>query len=115
MKELTVFLLFAGFMMLPAAKAMPTDADIQKVRPILKALTDGDYAALKEGKIPRSELADAMLGYVGEADSEAAKFSLIQTAFKNYMNVYEAEKAVKAFDMLDTGVKDVPRGTFGSW
>lgn len=115
MKELTVFLLFAGFMLLPAAKAMPTDADIQKVRPILKALTDGDYAALKEGKITRSELADAMLGYVGDAESEAAKFSLIQAAFKNYMNVYEAEKAVKAFDMLDTGVKDVPRGTFGSW
>ena len=98
-----------------AATAMPTEAEIQKVRPILQQLTEDDYAALKAGKKTRSELADSLLGYVSDAESEAAKFSLIQTAFKSYMEVYEPDKAIMAFDSLDSNVKDVPRGTFGDW
>ena len=115
MRKLTVFLLFAGVLCIPFAEAMPTEAEIQEVRPILQQLTEDDYAALKAGKKTRSELADSLLGYVSDAESEAAKFSLIQMAFKNYMEVYEPEKAIMAFDSLDSNVKDVPRGTFGDW
>ena len=97
------------------AVAMPTEAELQEVKPILKTLTEDDYAAVKAGTKTRSELADSLLGYVGDAESEAAKFSLIQAAFKNYMEVYEPEKAIIAFDSLDANVKDVPRGSFGDW
>ena len=97
------------------AVAMPTEEELQKVKPILKTLTEDDYAAVKAGTKTRSELADSLLGYVGDAESEAAKFSLIQAAFKNYMEVYEPEKAIIAFDSLDANVKDVPRGAFGDW
>ena len=94
---------------------MPTVAEIESVRPVLKQLTEDDYAAMKAGKKTRQQLADALLGYVGDAESEAAKFLLIQTAFKNYMGAYESEMANAAFKTLDGNVKDVPKGTFGSW
>ena len=115
MRKLTAYLLFAGVLLPIIVEAMPTEADLQKVRPILKELTDNDFAALKAGTKTRSEVADSLLGYVGDAESEAAKFSLIQSAFKNYMGGYESEKAIGAFDMLAVNVKDVPRGTFGNW
>lgn len=115
MRKLMISLLFAGLSCPLIVEAMPTEADLQKVRPILKELTDNDFAALRAGKKTRAELADSLLGYVGEAESEAAKFSLIQSAFKNYMGDYDSEKAVMAFDMLAANVKDVPRGTFGNW
>ena len=95
--------------------AMPTDAEMEKAKPILQALTSGSFAKMRAGKMSRPALAEELMGYAREADTEAARFQLIQSAFNLYMEEGQCGNAVGVYGKLLEKVADVPEGTFGRW
>ena len=111
----SVLMMLAGVALAVGADAMPTEDEIAKVKPVVQALTASDYAAMKEGKKTRSQVAETLVGYVNDAESEAAKLLLLREAFNLYLVSAEFEKAFDAFSALNENVKDVPKGMFGAW
>ena len=95
--------------------AMPTNQEIEEVAPVIEELTRDEVNAMKAGKKTRGQLAEAMLGYLGEAESEAAKLLLIRHAFQQYMISGDTGKAVETYLLLDANVEDVPKGLFATW
>lgn len=95
--------------------AMPTNEDIENVTPLIEDLTKGDFAAMKAGEKTRAQLAEAMLGYLDDAESEAAKFVLIRQAFRQYMASGDVSKALDTYNLLHECVKNVQEGTLGAW
>ena len=86
-------------LMAMSANAMPTEAEIAKVRPVIDELTAGDRAAMKAGKKTPAQLAETLLGYVKDAESEAAKYVLMCDAFDLYL---EHGPLPKARDIANT-------------
>ena len=76
MKRLALAL--TALLVCTAALAMLTGHDIEKVTPVIGELTRNDFAAVKSGKMTRAQLAEALLGYLAEAESEAAKLVLVR-------------------------------------
>ena len=95
--------------------SMPSDAEIAKTEPLVKELVADEFAAMKDGKKTRPEVAEACLGYIGDAETEAAKVVLIKMAFDQYMSGGVFDKAAETFGMLSESVKDVPDGLLGKW
>ena len=77
-----------------AVQAMPTEAEIAKVRPVIDELTAGDRAAMKSGKKTPAQLAETLLSYVKDAESEAAKYVLMREAFGLYLDAGDTKKAI---------------------
>ena len=95
------------------ANAMPTEAEIAKVRPVIDELTAGDRAAMKAGKKTPAQLAETLLGYVKDAESEAAKYVLITKAFDLYLESGDMDKARDAANrMLPANVRGCDLGPF---
>lgn len=97
------------------AMAMPTDQEMEKVQPVIEELARDAFNAMKAGKMTRGQFAETMLGYLADADTEAAKVVLIRQAFRQLMLAGATDKAVEAYALLDANVSDVPAGTFGAW
>lgn len=97
------------------ASAMPTDEEIEKVKPIIEELARDALAAMKAGRMTRGQFAETMLAYLPDADTEAAKVILIRHAFQQLMLSGATDKAVEAYALLDGNASDVPNGTFGAW
>ena len=87
-----VIVLMAGVGAL-ATFAMPTEAEIAKVEPVVEELAKGDYAALKAGRRSPEQVAETLLGYVKDAESEAAKYVLLCKAFDLYLEHGPLSKA----------------------
>ena len=98
-----------------AAVAMPTDAEIEAANPVIKELTADDFAALRAGKLTRQELSEKLLGYVGDAETEAGKLVLYREAFRQCVAGGDCKKAVEVFGAFRDDVKDVPNGMFAEW
>ena len=98
-----------------SAYSMPSDAEIAKTEPLVKELVADEFAAMKDGKKTRPEVAEACLGYIGDAETEAAKVVLIKMAFEQYMSGGVFDKAAETFTALGESVKDVPDGLLGKW
>ncbi len=113
MRQLAIAL--AAMLISTAAMAMPTEQEMERVMPVIEELSRDASAALKTGKMTRGQFAEMMLGYLPDADTEAAKVVLIRQAFRQLMLAGSTEKAVEAYALLDTHVADVPGGTFGEW
>ena len=110
-----VLIAVAGIALVVCANAMPTDEEIKKVSPVIEQLTAGDYEAMRAGRKTRSQMAETLVGYVKDAESEAAKFILLRDAFGLYLGAAEFSKALDAYSLLNGNVKDVPKGTLGAW
>ncbi|MBO7654506.1 MAG: hypothetical protein J6U40_06250, partial [Kiritimatiellae bacterium] len=74
-----------------AAWGMPTQKEIDQVKPLVEEL----MAARKRGK--PQEAAEAAVGFVADAESEAAKFLLYRTALELYAKAGDDEKTVETF------------------
>ena len=94
---------------------MPTDTEMEKAKPLLRALTSGSFAEMRAGRKSRIEVAEELMGFAAQADTEAARFQLIQSAFNLFMGEGNCARTLEAFVKLREGVRDVPDGLFGKW
>lgn len=97
------------------AAAMPTEEQMAQVQPVIEELARDAFNAMKAGRMTRGQFAETMLGYLSDADTEAAKVVLIHQAFRQLMLSGATGKAVEAYALLGANVADVPGGTFGAW
>lgn len=82
--------------------AMPSASDISNVESLVNEL-------LPAGAKPAERAASAVK-LAGQAETEAAKYLLLRTAFLSYVKAGEYEKAEEAFDALLEAVPDFPLG-----
>ncbi|MBP5320089.1 MAG: formylglycine-generating enzyme family protein [Kiritimatiellae bacterium] len=87
-----------------AAWGMPTQKEIDQVKPLVEEL----MASQKRAK--PQEAAEAAVGFVADAESEAAKFLLYRTALELYAKAGDDEKTVETFMGLIETIPDVPYG-----
>ena len=92
------------------ANAMPTEAEIAKVTPLVEELVKSDLAALKAGRKSPDQVAETIVGYVKDAESEAAKYVLLEKAFSLYLDSGETKKAINLCGMFARHVPEVPQG-----
>lgn len=81
---------------------MPSASDISNVESLVNEL-------LPAGAKPAERAASAVK-LAGQAETEAAKYLLLRTAFLSYVKAGEYEKAEEAFDALLEAVPDFPLG-----
>ena len=85
---------------------MPTEAEIANVSHVINELTAGDRAAMKAGRKKPSQVAETLLGYVKDAESEAAKFVLMRDAFGLYLDDGAIDKAIGVVKRMEKSVRD---------
>lgn len=93
------------------SSAMPTQAELDKVQPLVNELMGPlvrDYKAKK--KLP-VEVGDGAVSLVAEADSVAAKFVLLKGAVFYYTRAKEYDKAADAIESIMELVPDIPSKT----
>ena len=100
-------LIFSAFCSVLTASAMPSRAELEKVRPLVKELMSDDVAAVKKGEKSLADAASHAEELVGAADGEAARFLLLNYAFNAYVGSQEFEKAANVVDQMRVVVKDV--------
>ena len=88
--------------------AMPTDSELEKAKPLVRELMESKMAELKAKKITASELADAVMEYASEAETEAAKFLLLRGAVSYYARDKKYDRAADAVVALRSSVSDIP-------
>lgn len=93
---------------------MPTGEEISAAIPIVKELTSSDFADMRSGKKTHVQLADALVSYVSEAETEAGKFVLLREAFKQCVAGGDVKKAIETYDLMRNEIKDLPNGLFAS-
>lgn len=98
-----------GLLAVPAViEAMPSAAELDAVAPVVQELMQPEQDALKAGKKTKTEVADAAIALVSQADGEAAKLLLAKGAFGFYMRDGAFDKAEETLDLIRTEVPDVP-------
>lgn len=88
--------------------AMPSAAELDAVAPVVQELMQPEQEALKSGKKTRTEVADAAIALVAQADGEAAKLLLAKGAFSMYVKDGQFDKAEETLDLIRTEIPDVP-------
>lgn len=68
---------FVGF-----GVSVPSEAEQSEVRPVVERLTEDDFAQLRAKKVTHGEMASLLLSYATAAESPAARFLLVRTAFR---------------------------------
>ena len=91
-----------------AALAMPSRADLEKVQPLVNEMMAEDVAAQKAGKMTSAQVAEHALGLVGKAESEAAKYLLLNGAFNNFANAHDFDRAAETLAKMRTVVSGFP-------
>lgn len=100
-------LVVCGLLAVPMlAEAMPSKADLDAVSPVVADLMKPEQDALKAGKKTKSEVADAALELVKQADGEAAKLLLAKGAFNLYVRDGQFDKALDTLKIMRTEVPD---------
>ena len=102
-----LLLISAALLSLPLA-AMPTEQELEKVRPLVQGLMKPDLDAMKQGKKSRSDVAKSAMDLYSKADSPAAKMLLARNALNLYAKAGEYEAAESALDALLAAVPDYP-------
>ena len=65
----------------PWVYAMPTEKELEEVKPIVDSLIADDVRAMKAKKTQPKDVAIAMVSLADKAESEAGKFLLMRKAF----------------------------------
>jgi len=89
-------------------EAMPSAAELDAVAPVVQELMQPEQEALKSGKKTRTEVADAAIALVAQADGEAAKLLLAKGAFSMYVKDGQFDKAEETLNLIRTEIPDVP-------
>lgn len=90
------------------AVAMPTQEELDRVKPLVQDLMKPDLDAMKQGKKSRADVAKSAMELYAKADSPAAKILLARCAFSYYAKAGEYEAAEKSLDALLSAVPDYP-------
>lgn len=61
---------------------VPSEAEQSEVRPVVERLTADDFAQLRAKKVSHGEMSSLLLSYATAAESPAARFLLVRTAFR---------------------------------
>jgi len=97
-----------GLTVLPMlAGAMPSKTDLDKVAPVVAELMQPEQDALKSGKKTKTEVADAAIALVAQADGEAAKLLLLKGAFGLYVRDGQFDKAADTLKTIRSEVPDI--------
>ena len=88
--------------------AMPTEEETKQAEPAVQRLLAREKAALKSGRMTRSEVAVAAMKLADEADTDAAKLLLMKGAFVLYVQDGNIEKAVETMNALEKTISDMP-------
>ena len=95
------------------ACAMPTVAEIAKVKPVVDELVKSDLDDLKAERKSVDQVAETLIGYVKDAEQEAAKFLLLRKAFGLYLADGALDKAYNVVNkMMPVHVRDCNLDTF---
>ena len=81
----------------------------------MRALTEADRAAVRNGWRTHAEFAETLLGYVRDAATAAERFVLLRDAFGQYLAGCEFGRAVGAFRRLGGAVCEPPEGELARW
>lgn len=61
---------------------VPSEAEQAEVRPVVERLTADDFAQLRAKRVSHGEMSSLLLSYATAAESSAARFLLVRTAFR---------------------------------
>ena len=91
-----------------AAVAMPTKKELAAAQKQVEDVIAPDLKALNAGRKTVKDVADIQMKLAAEAQSEAEKYLLLQSAFKLYSRGEEFDSAAKALTAITRDIKDVP-------
>lgn len=87
--------------------AMPTENEMRQAAPRVRNLLSKENAALKAGKMTRSEVADSAMKLSDKADDEASKLLFLKGAFILYARDGKVEKAIETLDKIELSIADI--------
>ena len=90
------------------ALGMPSEKELDDVKPVVEDLMKPDMDAMKLGKKSRSDVAKSAMELCAQAESPAAKMMLARNAFTLYMRDADYASAEEALDALVAAVPDIP-------
>lgn len=91
-----------------AVAAMPTKKELAAAQKRVEDVIAPDVKALDAGRKTVKDVADIQMKLAADAQSEAEKYLLLQSAFKLYSRGEEFDSAAKALTAISRDVKDVP-------
>ena len=91
-----------------AAVAMPTKKELAAAQKLVEDVIAPDVKALNAGRKTVKDVADTQMKLAADAQSEAEKYLLLQSAFKLYSRGEEFDSAAKALTAITRDIKDVP-------
>ena len=91
-----------------AAVAMPNKKDLAAAQKRIEDVIAPDVKALNAGRKTVKDVADVQMKLAADAQSEAEKYLLLQSAFKLYSRGEEFDSAAKALTAITRDVKDIP-------
>ncbi len=91
-----------------AVCAMPTKEELVQAQKLVEDLTADDVRALNAGTKKPGEVAAAQMALAGEAETEAGKYLLLQSAFKLYARSAEYDAAADALARMRKEIADLP-------
>lgn len=91
-----------------AAVAMPNKKELAAAQKLVEDVVAPDLKALNAGRKTVKDVADVQMKLAADAQSEAEKYLLLQSAFKLYSRGEEFDSAAKALTAITRDIKDVP-------
>lgn len=91
-----------------AAVAMPNKKDLAAAQKRIEDVIAPDVKALNARRKTVKDVADVQMKLASDAQSEAEKYLLLQSAFKLYSRGEEFDSAAKALTAITRDIKDVP-------
>ena len=91
-----------------AAVAMPNKKELAAAQKLVEDVVAPDVKALNAGRKTVKDVADVQMKLAADAQSEAEKYLLLQSAFKLYSRGEEFDSAAKALTAITRNIKDVP-------
>lgn len=88
--------------------AMPTKKELRVASPIVRDRLAAEQRAVAEGRKTRTEVADAAVGMVASATSEAERLLLLKGAFIFYVKDGAYRKAAETLDVLRKTIDQIP-------
>lgn len=91
-----------------AAVAMPTKKELAAAQKLVEGIIAPDVKALNAGRKTVKDVADIQMKLASDAQSEAEKYLLLQSAFKLYSRGEEFDSAAKVLTAISRDIKNVP-------
>ena len=110
-KRLTIIAFALGAL---AALAMPTKKELSEAQSIVNELMKDHVIANKKGKESNEAVGDVAMSLVKDAESEAAKFVLLNGAVTYYARGKAYDKVVGAIENIMSEISDVPPETLNA-